>query len=395
MVQQQRRFDARLLFIGLFLTSSWFVAAAAFSQALPHLRTVMGADNRLEPSPCFEFACFNRSAYDANTLAAIGAQLPNVYVFLRIPAGPWYEQMVLRNRSALPGGYDTAGYRWPVAVVGDDVFATAYQSGPAVPTTCATHVWGRTGYRWQIKQVINTCAGVFAKDGPRILFVTGAASPIYVRGADGLYTQQSVLIPPAGVRASGAAALHNWTVVIGESSANSGTGAAHVYQYIDSAWVLTKSLVPDAGGAGTAFGTAVGVYDYNIAVGAPGAINPSGVGRGLVYLYTGVGENWSISQEIAEPPGTNSSFGTALALRGRRLVVSARNGYPYFQGPSGYLFERGVRESAWVARATLAGGGLGIFLSGNTAMVDSEGLRFGTYPSVVNLPALLEPDLMP
>jgi hypothetical protein len=49
-------------------------------------------------------------------------------------------------------------------------------------------------------------------------------------------------------------------------------------------------------------------------------------------------------------------------------------------------------ESTWVARGTLAGDGLGIEISGNTVMVDSEGLRAGTFPKVVNLPPVREPD---
>jgi hypothetical protein len=112
-------------------------------------------------------------------------------------------------------------------------------------------------------------------------------------------------------------------------------------------------------------------------------------------MYTGVGENWAISQEIAEPVSAETQFGTALALRGRRLVVNSRAYYPFYEGPEGYLFERGLRESAWVARATLAGDGLGIELSGNTVMVDLVGLRFGTFPTIVNLPALREPDVAP
>lgn len=387
-------------FVGacLFLIGSFFTGSA-FAQTLPNIRTTMVARNTLQPSPCFEFACFNRASYDANTLAAIGAQLPNIYVFLRIAAGPWYEAAVLRNVTPLPAGYDAAGYRWPVAVVGDDLLATAYQSGPSVPTTCVTHVLARTtGTRWAVKQTINVCADQFAKDGNRILFGTTGELPIYVRGANGLYTEESRVLPPSEgfFNESKSLALSNWTVVVGKPLVNAGVGAAYIFQRREGGqWLLDKTLVPEAAGAGIAFGTAVGAYEYNVAVSAPGATPPSGVGRGLVYLYTGVGENWAISQEIEEPLGNSSTFGTALALRGRRLVVSSFNSYPYFDGPTGFLFERGLSESAWVARGTLAGMGYSIDLSGSTAMVDVIGLRFGSFPTVVNLPALREPDVAP
>lgn len=381
----------RLILLGLLLSP------AAWSQTLPQLRTTFVARNSLQPDPCFEFACFNRSSYDANTLAAIGATFPAAYVFRRISAGPWYEHVVLQNRSTLPAGYTSAGYRYPIAVVGNDIVVTAYQSGESVPTTCATHVFGLTDTGWRLKQVINVCAGLFAKDGNRLLFGTAGPMPIYARGSDGLFAEESRVFPPSTgfFNTQKSLALHAWTVVVGKPGENSGTGAAYVFQRRSGQWLLMETLTPPGAGANTRFGEAVGVYDYNVAISAPGAINPSGVGRGLIYLYTGVNDTWFVSQEIAEPPGTDNTFGTALSLRGRRLVVSSDNSYPFAPGPYGYLFERGLRESAWVARASLEGKGLSIDLSGSTAMIDSEGLRFGTFPTVVNLPALREPDVAP
>lgn len=373
------------------------MAPGALSQTLPNIRTTMVARNVMEPSPCFEFACFNRSSYDKNMLAAIGAQLPHVYVFLRISAGPWYEAAILRNITPLQAGYTAEGYRWPIVVVGDEFLATAYQSGPSVPTTCVTHLLTHVGTKWTVKQVIPVCANQLVRDGTRVLFETGAAMLIYARGSNGLYTEESRVLPPSDgfFNAVQSVALNNWTLVVGKPQENSGVGAAHIFQRVGGQWTLARTLVPDGAGAGTAFGTAVGAYEYNVAIGAPGAVPSSGEGRGLVYVYTGVGENWAVSQEIAEPLGSDSSFGTSLALRDRRLVVSAHNSYPFFNGPTGFLFERGLRESAWVARGTLAGDGMGTEISGNTVMVDAIGLRFGTFPTVVNLPALREPDVAP
>lgn len=289
------------------------IAPGALSQTLPNIRTTMVARNQVQqPSPCFEFACFNRSSYDANMLAAIGAQLPHVYVFLRIPAGPWYEAAVLRNITPLQAGYTTEGYRWPVVVVGDEFLATAYQSGPSVPTTCVTHLLTHVRTKWTVKQIIAVCANQLVRDGTRVLFDTGAAMPIYARGSNGLYAEESRVLPPSEGFFNGvqSAALNNWTLVVGKPQQNSGVGAAHIFQRVGGQWTLAKTLVPDGAGAGTAFGTAVGAYEYNVAIGAPGAVPSSGGGRGLVYLYTGVGENWAVSQEIAEPLGSDSSFST-------------------------------------------------------------------------------------
>lgn len=81
----------------------------------------------------------------------------------------------------------------------------------------------------------------------------------------------------------------------------------------------------------------------------------------------------------------------ALGLRGRRLIVSTYSPFVTPNGPPSYLFERGVREAAWIARATLAGDAQKIDLFGNTAMLDRRDVRTGSHPTVVVLPALREP----
>lgn len=390
----------RLVLAAWILIGGVFNSIETSAQALPNLRTVFVPRLLPEPNACYHFSCFDRASYDGNTLAAIGTLEPAVHVFLRISAGPWYAQSVRRNRTALPAGYDTAGYRYPLAVVGDDILVTAFRSGPGVPELCETHVWGRTDTRWQVKQVINVCADQLVKDGSRVLFGVPGPMPIYSRGANGLFSEESRVTPPSDgfFNDEKSLALHAWSVVVGKPGENFDTGAVYIFQRRGGQWTLTKTLLPEGAGGGTRFGDAVGVYEYNVAVAAPGAVNPSGVGPGMVYMYTGVNDRWSISQEIGEPaPGASeypvgNTFGISLALRGRRLVVSTTNP---FQGAPSYLFERGVRESSWVARATLAGDGLSIDLSGNTAMVDRRGVRAGTFPTVVILPALREPDVAP
>jgi hypothetical protein len=322
-------------------------------------------------------------------------------VFLRISAGPWYAQSIRRNTTALPAGYETAGYRTPLAVVGDDILVTAFRSGPGVPELCETHVWGRTDTRWQVKQVIDVCAEKLAKDGSRVLFGTSGAMPIYARGANGLFAEEGRVQPPSEGAFDGekSLALHAWSVIVGKPEEDASTGLAYIFQRQGGAWTLVETLRPEAVGANTRFGHSVGVYEYNVAVAAPGAINPSNVGPGMVYMYTGVNDGWFLSQEIGEPPPgaaeypVGNTFGTALGLRGRRLIVSTTNPFQGGLGPPSYLFERGVREAGWTARATLAGDGLTIDLSGNTTMIDRRGQRAGTAPTIVNLPALREPDI--
>jgi hypothetical protein len=116
-------------------------------------------------------------------------------------------------------------------------------------------------------------------------------------------------------------------------------------------------------------------------------------------MYTGLGDDWFVSQQIVEPNAVEypfgNVFGMALGFRGRRLIVSTYSPFVTPSGPPSYLYERGVREAAWVARGTLAGDAQKIDLFGNTAMLDRRDVRAGSHPTVVVLPALREPDIAP
>lgn len=381
----------------------WLLAAgvgSAVAQTLPNIRTTF-VPRLPAPNECYQFSCFGPSSYDGSTLGATGATEPVVHVYRRIPAGPWYAQAILRNRSVLPPGYTTAGYRGPIAVVGDDIVVTAFQYGPTVPEICQTVVLGRNDTRWSVKQVIDRCADSMVKDGSRVLIDTVSQFTIYVRGSDGLFTEESRVLPPSAGFFAGerSLALHAWTVVVGKPAQNGETGAVHIFQRRGAEWSLTQTLLPEAGGANMRFGQSVGVWEYNVAVSAPGALPPSGVGRGMVYMYTGLDHDWFVSQSIAEPNAVEypygNVFGTALGLRGRRLIVSTYSPFVTSNGPPSYLYERGVREAAWVARATLVGDAQHIDLFGNTAMIERRDVRTGSHPTVVVLPALREPDVAP
>ena len=373
---------------------------SAAAQTLPNIRTTF-VPRLPAPNDCYQFSCFGQPSYDGSTLAAIGALEPVVHVYRRIPAGPWYAQAILRNRSVLPAGYTAAGYRSPIAVVGDDILVTAFQYGPNVPEICQTYVLGRKDTRWSVKQVIDRCADSFAQDGHRVLIDTVSQFTIYIRGSDGLFTEESRIVPPSDGLFAGerSLALNAWTVVVGKPAENGETGAVYIFQRRNAQWALTETLLPEGDGASTRFGHSVGVYEYNVAVSAPGAVSASGVGRGRVYMYTGLDDDWFVSQQIAEPNAVEypygNVFGVALGFRGRRLIVSTYSPFVTPNGPPSYLYERGVREAAWVARATLAGDAQKIDLFGNTAMLDRRDVRAGSHPTVVVLPALREPDVAP
>lgn len=402
MVPPSSRFAARLTFIVLLLMGSLPTATTAVAQTLPNLRTTFVARNPGEPNPCGSVACFERAAYDRNMLAAIGNTFPAVYVYARITAGPWYKLATLQNKRPLRPGYTTAGYQYPIVVMGDDIVVTAFQNGPGVTPACETHVLARTGVgtAWALKQVIPVCAAHFAKDNHRLWFGTAIGPmPIYLRDGAGVFAEESAIAPPANLGFIGTVslALHNWTAVIGTPTYPIQAGAAHIYQRRGGEWSLTTSLTGHTAPVGSdqAFGASVVASDFTVAIGAPGA-PVAGGSRGMVYVFTGVNDNWFISQEIFQPGSGEYNFGTKLALQGRRLLISSSSSAPNTLAP-GYLYERGLQDPDWLPRATMAGSGLSVSLSGGTAFVDAvaeiEGGDFGTTPTIVNLPALLEADV--
>lgn len=105
------------------------LSAAAHAQPVPSLAPSFTLDGA-EPSPCFEFACFSHSAFDGNTLVAVGAVLPNVYVWVRDSAGAWSQQAVLTrpDPNAPPSDQEFGSL---LAIDGNDVVVSGGAIGGA------------------------------------------------------------------------------------------------------------------------------------------------------------------------------------------------------------------------------------------------------------------------
>lgn len=388
MVLHSPRFAGRLISLALLLISS-----AAWSQTLPTLRTTFVPRDTGDPSPCFQTTCFSWAAYDSNTLAARGYNGSSVYIYRRLSAGPWYRHATLRNR-------------FLTAVVNDEILVG---SG----TGCSTDVLALSESRWVIKQNIPACGAYIVQDYNRILFVDTRSFRdwvIYVRRADGVYVEESRLNPQLLVPLHEAMsiAMHGFTIVVGQPVASNEIGRVHIFQRRDGEWSLAKTIVADPSLFGGMFGWTVAVGELDVAISAP--VLFAGPGRqGKVFIYSGFGENWFVRQELTEPAGasTNKIFGTAMTLKGRRLIVSAAAPQVPTTGPYTYLFERGVTDPDWRPRAQFAAKNgaqvpmPSIFLSGNTAMINVVATDLdppdhtGVIPSVVNLPALLDPEIAP
>jgi hypothetical protein len=389
MVPSSPRLAGRLISLVLLM----FATSLAWSQTLPTLRTTFVPRDTGDPSPCFQTTCFSWAAYGSNTLAAQGYNGSSLYIYRRLSSGPWYRHATLRNR-------------FLTAVVNDEILVG---SG----TGCSTDVLALSESRWVIKQRIPACGTYIVQDYNRILFVDTRSFRdwvIYMRRADGVYVEESRLNPQLLVPLHEAmsVAMHGWTIVVGQPVASNEIGRAHIFQRRGGEWSLAKTLVADPALFGGMFGWTVAVGEFDVAISAP--VLSAGPNRqGKVFIYSGFGENWFVRQELTEPAGasTNKIFGTAMTLKGRRLIVSADAPQVSTTGPYTYLYERGVTDPDWKPRAQFAAKNgaqrpmPSIFLSGNTAMINVPATELdppdhdGVIPAVVNLPALLDPEIAP
>lgn len=375
------------------LAIACLTATAAWSQTLPELRTTFVPRDTGQPSPCFQSTCFLTAAYDGNTLAAHGYNDSNVYIYRRLSSGPWYRHATLRNRFLL-------------ASVKDEILV-------AGRTACSTDVFALSGSQWVVKQTLPACGEYVVQDYNRVLFAdTGSARDwiVYARRDDGVWVEQSRFSPQVLVPLHQAIsiAMHGWTIAVGQPVASNELGRVHIFQHRSGEWGLAKTIEADPSLFGGMFGWTVAVDEFDVAISAP--LLSAGPGRqGKVFIYSGIGENWFVRQELTEPAGasTNKIFGTAMTLKDRRLIVSAAAPQVATTGPYTYLFERGLTDPDWKPRAQFAARNgaqqptPSIYLSGNTAMINVEATELdppghnGVIPSVVNLPALLEADVAP
>lgn len=116
-----------------------------------------------------------------------------------------------------------------------------------------------------------------------------------------------------------------------------GTGAAYVFQELDTGWSEVEILRQEPVSYDAAFGTAVSVVGGVIAVGASGessavgGVNPEpsprrASGSGAVFIFEESDSGWPLSTWIkASDPSVSRLFGVSLALSsdGMRLVVGA------------------------------------------------------------------------
>jgi choice-of-anchor B domain-containing protein len=258
-----------------------------------------------------------------------------------------------------------------VAIAGDQAFVGEPRG--AKPGT--VHLYRRGPAGWRTAGTLTAPSGAandgfgttVATDGTTLLvsridLLNGADSGkgevhVFRKNATGAWTAAGVLQAPTRVaRADFGRAM----VVSGDvamiGAPQDGNGAVYIFRRgANGAWASAGIAAAVAAEAGDRFGSALALDGARLAVGAPGR----SMRKGAAFVFTRQGDgSWTQDGMLVAARGTdNSALGSALVLKGDRLVVGAP-GAVAITGPGGgtagaaFVFERSS-SGQWRERTTL------------------------------------------
>jgi hypothetical protein len=367
-----------LAIVGLFAGVA--LSSPARAQEIPSISPsfeLTGGD----PSPCFVFACFNGSAFDGDTLVAVGAVLSKVYVWVRDSTGAWSQQAVLAHPDPAAPTFDQA-FGALLALDGDDLIVSGGELGGLL-------VFQRSGTVWSYRQTLPGSSALDLENGT-VVASDADGFVIYEKGAGGLFRKRATLALPTFVDGylSGPVELDRNTAVI--AGGDDADGAVFIFQRLFGRWLFAQKLPAPPAAAGGGFGAALAIDRDRLAVGAPDVPGLDATRPGVVQTYARRGLRWRTVELLGNPvpaDGYQRAFGDAVDLEGRRLLVGARRpSYPFAEFlPANYLYE--LTGGSWALSAALeAGAARAVQLSGDSALVDTILLRYGTHPTIFDLP---------
>lgn len=144
------------------------------------------------------------------------------------------------------------------------------------------------------------------------------------------------------------------TVVAPDAQFGISQGSAYVFERDGSNWLITQKLTPDAiGQDGDNFGASVSMADDYLAIGAPRRGQDGLFESGTVFIYGRSAEGYLLRQILSPPtPSAEQRFGTAIALWQDQLAIgapAAGNGRVDLyrrDGVGSYVFQRSVFPEA-------------------------------------------------
>lgn len=176
-------------------------------------------------------------------------------------------------------------------------------------------------------------------------YADGNAGAAYVHRLDGAAGsgEQRLTLPDAhandllGFRV----ALDGDVAVVTAVGRDSFTGAACVFRFDGSSWMLEQELTPSDGVAGDFFGVASDVQGDVAVI----TRFPTGSDFGAAYVYRFDGESWIEVQKLTPSDGeVNGSFGASVAIDGDVIVVGAWSS----TSPPGAAYAYRFDGSAWI-----------------------------------------------
>jgi uncharacterized Zn-binding protein involved in type VI secretion len=229
---------------------------------------------------------------------------------------------------------------------------------------------------------------------------TGAVFVFERDGTSWIETQKLFPADGAQIAFGGSLAVSGTTLVVGAGGFPSGspnTGAAYVFERVGSAWVERQKLLPGAATFPVVanFGASIDVDGDTIVVGSPLSdhSNPSSsqCNSGAAYVFRKRANSWVKERRLlASDLWCRAKFGTAVALQGDSLLVTADEGDPQgvLAGGSVYEFQRSgstwaeIQEFGRIQTTPWGLLGTSVDLEGDRAIVGFRKLGASSFPGV-------------
>ena len=324
--------------------AGWLAVLLGLSVAAPSAAQTFEAT--LLPDEQFEDLGHSIDLSGTTLVATARLATGSVDVFV-LSGGAWSLQAELTTTQPL--NYGELGYA--LALDGDVLLAGApkqsdgswndpgYQHG-------AAFVFRRSGVTWsqeaslqpatlapldQFGQAVALSGNVAAVGAPLAdpLGQRSGRAWIFRRTA-GTWSEEASLQAPDGAaeqRFGDSIALSATTLVVGAPravGAVADAGAAYVYVFDGSAWILQQKLVAPYGARGDHFGQSLSLDGDQLAVGVPRRDIAGAGNAGAVAVFLRSGSSWQLESWLAAPaPGPADNLGWSVALQGDVLLAGA------------------------------------------------------------------------
>lgn len=225
------------------------------------------------------------------------------------------------------------------------------------------------------------------------------AAYVFARGDDGIWSETQKLVAADGFSVDwfgNAVAMNDDTIVVAAYGAHYNDqamrGSVYVYTQVGGVWTQTQQLVAGDGGVGDGFGSAIALSGDTLLASSPGAEIGDQHEQGAVYRFALVDGVWNQAQKIVVAEGVeNDQLGSALAIDGDTAVIGAiwrqgERGVAYVFTNTGGDWSQAQRLAASDGAAIGTDGiglpptdnfGMTLALQGDTALIGASNVTVG------------------